>query len=102
MSSPKPQEQPQLAMFQIISGFWVSRAVFIIAKLGIPDLLKAGPKTAEVLAFETETDAPSLFRVLRALASVGVAHDRSFDKTAMGLTCFDSISSVAPGRIWHM
>lgn len=59
-------------MLQIISGFWISRAVYVIAKLGIPDLLKSGPKTAEELASATGTHAPSLFRILRALVSVGV------------------------------
>jgi hypothetical protein len=72
MSSPSPQEQPQVAMFQIIGGFWISRAVFVIAKLGIPDLLKDGAKTIDELAAATDTHAPSLFRVLRALVSVGV------------------------------
>jgi len=66
-------EQPaQVQMLQIISGFWISRAVYVISKLGIPDLLKSGPKTAEELASATKMHAPSLFRILRALASVGV------------------------------
>ena len=72
MTAPKQQEQPQVAMFQIISGFWISRGVFVIAKLGIPDILKTGPKTAAELASATNTHAESLFRVLRALVSVGV------------------------------
>ena len=59
-------------MLQIISGFWISRAVYVIAKLRIPDVLKSGPKTADELAAATNTHAPSLFRVMRALASVGV------------------------------
>jgi len=59
-------------MLQIISGFWISRAVYVIAKLGIPDLLESGPKTAAELASATNTHAPSLFRILRALVSVGV------------------------------
>ena len=40
----------QVQMLQIISGFWISRAVYVIGKLGIPDLLTSGPKTAEELA----------------------------------------------------
>lgn len=59
-------------MLQIISGFWISRGVYVIAKLGIPDLLKSGPKTTEELAEATKMHGPSLFRILRALASVGV------------------------------
>jgi hypothetical protein len=59
-------------MLQIISGFWISRSIYVIAKLGIPDLLKSGPKTAGELASATNMHAPSLFRIMRALASVGV------------------------------
>jgi hypothetical protein len=69
----KENELPaQLQMIQFIMGFWMSRAVWIAAKLGIPDLLQSGAKTAEELAQATETHAPSLYRVLRALTSAGV------------------------------
>ncbi|MFN2531963.1 MAG: methyltransferase [Pyrinomonadaceae bacterium] len=68
----KPEVPPQAAMLNIINGFWISRAVYIIAKLGIPDILRDGARTAEELAQATNTHAQSLFRVLRALASVGV------------------------------
>lgn len=63
---------PPVAMLQLIAGFWVSRALYIAAKLGIADLLAEGPKRSEELAQTTSTRAPSLYRVLRALASVGV------------------------------
>ena len=66
------QTPAPVQMLQIISGFWISRAVYVIAKLGIPDLLESGPKTAAELASATNTHAPSLFRILRALVSVGV------------------------------
>ena len=43
-----PKEMPPpMAMLQLISGFWVSRCTYVAAKLGIPDLLKDGPKTAD-------------------------------------------------------
>ena len=61
-----------IAMLQLISGFWISRVIYITAKLGLADLVKDGPKTAAELPAATETHAPSLFRVLRALASVGI------------------------------
>jgi len=59
-------------MLQLISGFWISRGIYITAKLGLADLVKDGPRTAAELAAATETHVPSLFRVLRALASVGI------------------------------
>lgn len=76
MSAPANQlvndQQPAARILQFITNFWSSRAVYVLAKLGIPDLLKSGPKTAEELASATKMHAPSLFRVLRALASIGV------------------------------
>jgi ubiquinone/menaquinone biosynthesis C-methylase UbiE len=98
MSAPKQQEQPQIAMLQIISGFWISRAVFVLAKLGIPDLLKTGSKTAEELASATQTHAPSLFRVLRALVSVGVL--TSDNENRFGLTPLsETLVTDAPGSL---
>ena len=63
---------PSAAMLQIMTGFRVSRATCVVAKLGIADLLKDGPKSAEELAQLTDTHAASLYRVIRALVSVGV------------------------------
>ena len=56
----------------MMSGFWVSRGIYVAAKLGIADHLKDGAKTAEQLAALTDTHAESLYRVLRMLAMVGV------------------------------
>lgn len=80
MDGSKPamaaETPPPIAMLQLISGFWISRCIYVVAKLGIADLLKDEPKTAVELAAATNTDAPSLFRLMRALASVGVfSHD---------------------------
>jgi len=98
MSSPKEQAPPpQVAMLQLISGFWISRGVFVIAKLGIPDLLKSGPKTAVELANSTGVHAPSLFRVLRALASVGVLQidGERFSNTPLS----ETLITDAPGSL---
>jgi hypothetical protein len=56
----------------MMTGYWVSQALYVAAKLGVADLLAEGPRPIEDLAAATQTDAPSLRRVLRALASVGV------------------------------
>jgi hypothetical protein len=80
---------PPVVMLQMIQGFWVSRALYVAAKLGIPDLLKDGPKSSAELAQATGTHAPSLYRVLRALDSVGVfAEDdqQRFALTPLGAT----------------
>jgi len=59
-------------LFQMATGYWVSQAIYVTAKLGIADLLKDGPRSCVALATATGADAPSLFRLMRALASVGV------------------------------
>ncbi|MGH9543762.1 MAG: methyltransferase [Terriglobales bacterium] len=54
------------------TSYWVSQAIYVAAKLGIADLLKDGPQSCVALAAATGTDAPSLFRVMRALSSLGI------------------------------
>jgi ubiquinone/menaquinone biosynthesis C-methylase UbiE len=71
-TAPAKEIPPPIQMLQIISGFWVARCVYVVAKLRIADLIKDESKTADELAEATGTHGPSLFRVLRALAAVGV------------------------------
>jgi len=65
-------ETPRVAMQQMIYGSLFSQMLYVAAQLGIADLLAEGPKSIEVLATATGTQAPSLFRVLRVLVSVGI------------------------------
>src|SRR3954471_14159186 len=66
-----PSTTPTQAVLQVIAGFWLSRAVYIAAKLGLADLVKDGSKTPAELAVLTRTNAAALHRVLRALAATG-------------------------------
>ena len=59
-------------LLQMMTGYWVTQAVYVAAKLGIADLLSDGPVSCDELASKTSTHARSLRRTLRALASVGV------------------------------
>jgi hypothetical protein len=63
---------PQAQLGQMITGYWISQAIYAAAKFGIADLLTEGPKSVDELASATGTKADFLYRVLRALASVGV------------------------------
>lgn len=69
MTQPK---SPQAVLFQFINAYWVTFPIIAAAELGISDLLADGPQTAEALAGRTNTHAPSLYRLLRALSSVGI------------------------------
>jgi hypothetical protein len=82
MTEPTPQDR----MAGMITGYWTSQAIYVAANLGIADLLVDGPKTAVELAQATGTHARSLYRLLRALASVGVfseGDDRRFTLTPL-------------------
>jgi hypothetical protein len=63
---------PPAVLLQMITGFWTSQAIFAAAKLGLADLVKDGPKPSEELARATGVRPKALYRLLRALASVGV------------------------------
>ena len=63
---------PALALLQQALGFWLSQAICGVARLGIADLLTDGPLDTETLAAAAGVHAPSLYRVLRTLASVGI------------------------------
>jgi hypothetical protein len=77
---------PQRFLHQMLTGYWISQSLYVVAKLGLPDLLESGPKRPEDLARATGTHAPSLYRLLRALASVGVFSEKpdgTFSQTPM-------------------
>lgn len=92
------ENTPQAQMLQMISGFWASRAIYLAAKLGLADHLQDHPKGAAELAEATATHAPSLYRVLRALASLGLIvedEDKRFRLTPLGAT----LQSNVPGSL---
>ena len=66
---------PTDRMCALLSGYWYSQVLFVMAELGIADGLAAGPKTAEAMAEETRCDAGTLYRFLRALASAGLLQE---------------------------
>jgi hypothetical protein len=93
---------PSQQMFQIVTGFWASQAVGVMAELAIADHLEAGAATAtEELARVTGTDAGALFRLLRACATLGVLkqdRDGRFSLTPLGQT----LRSNVPGSMRDM
>ena len=85
-------------MLNLTIGHWIARLTYIAAKLKLADLLQGGPRTASQLATATGVQAPALYRVLRALASVGVfAEDARgrFKLTPLGQT----LRSGRPGSL---
>jgi hypothetical protein len=65
-------------------GYMPAQIVHTAAELRLADAMAAGPRTSKELAKETGTHAPSLLRLLRALASLGVV--RQLDRDRFELT----------------
>jgi hypothetical protein len=87
---------PHVQLIQMATAYWASRLIYAAAKLGIADHLAGGPKSASELAGPTGTHAPSLHRMMRTLAGIGVlAEDKEhrFALTTLG----ESLKSGAPG-----
>ncbi len=57
---------------RMIVASWMTQAIYVAAEIGVADLLAAGPRTAREMTRESGLDADSLYRVLRALASVDI------------------------------
>lgn len=78
---------PFVALLQMVTGYYISQALYVAAKLGIADVLKDGPRHYTALAQLTGTHAPSLYRLLRLLTSAGVCDEQEnehFGLTAIG------------------
>ena len=71
VENSKPSS-PQEIILQMAMSFSVSQSIFAAAKLGVADLLKDGLKHCDELAEATNTHSESLYRLLRALVSVGI------------------------------
>src|SRR5262245_29682588 len=73
-----PRRRPP-GLLPLVYGYWIAQLVYVAAQLDLADVLAKGPLTAEGLAKRVGADPGALYRVLRALASVGV-----FRADAMG------------------
>lgn len=92
---------PQAILLQMATGYMISQAIYVAARLGIADFLQDGPKSAAELAAATGSHAPSLYRVLRTLAGVGVFAENDagrFELTPLA----ELLRSDAPGSLRDM
>lgn len=89
---------PQVQITQLLSGFQISQALYAVAKVGIPDQLASGPCTTADLASSLQLHEPSVARIMRTLAAVGVFADAgpaTYALTPLG----ETLVSGAPGSM---
>lgn len=84
-------------LLDLTVGKWVSQAVSVCAELGIADILKNGPRSAAEIATITGASEDAMFRLLRALASLGLlsSEAQDFALTEIG----EYLRSDAPGSL---
>src|SRR5262245_20235920 len=94
---------PSDLMRNLTIGHWVARLVQVAAQLRLADHLKGGPRTCEDLAKAAGVRAPELYRLLRALASVGVFAEttgRRFKLTPLATTLRTDVSGSL--HVWAL
>ena len=87
---------PHLQLIQMGVASWVSAVVYAGAKLGIADHLAAGPKSAAELAGAMSLHAPSLHRLMRTLAGLGILTERDAQRFAL-TPLGEALKTGAPG-----
>src|SRR5260370_39006910 len=97
-------------MFQLLNGMFVVGALSCLARLGVPDLVEHGPKSADELAAQIGADPRTLSRLMRATASVGVLSegaDGKFSETPLSAVLRSNANpslrtfAIMHGRDWH-
>ena len=92
---------PERILLQMALGKWGCKALAVAADLGVADVLRDGPLSAAEIARRTASDGDALYRLLRALASLGVfeeSEDRRFANNALSTT----LRSDVPGSVRAM
>lgn len=93
-----PEEALAVEIRRLVEGYKVSQAIHVTARLGIADVLTDGARRSDEIAEVLDVHAGSLYRLLRALASVGLLReldDRWFELTPLG----ELLRSDAPNSI---
>ena len=87
---------PHIQLIQMGQAGLVSRIIYAAAKLGLADQLAPEPKSAVELASRMQVHAPSLHRLMRTLASLGVLTEKPEQRFAL-TDLGQALTTGAPG-----
>jgi O-methyltransferase/methyltransferase family protein len=92
--------EPLKKLLDFRNGLIIHQAICAVVKLGVPDLMRQGPRTAAQLAAELNVNEDALYRTMRALAGEGVFEEtrsREFANSPISaLLCRDVPGSIRP------
>ncbi|NOK38891.1 SAM-dependent methyltransferase [Corallococcus exercitus] len=100
-NTPDTNPFPALQLHAAITSYWRTQVIGTVARLGIADLLAAGPRDSDSLAAELGVNPGALFRLLRGGLTVGILEavsERTFALTPMG----EGLRSNVPGSLREM
>ncbi|MCP3916576.1 MAG: methyltransferase [bacterium] len=87
LEASDPSERPDSVLHRLMSGAWVAQSIYVAAKLRIADALASGPAPVDEVAERVGAQPAALFRLMRALASLGVLREvesNRFELTDVG------------------
>ena len=92
------QAPPQAEIFHIIGGYWLSRAVYLAARLKLADAVGDRPTSLSMIARTTGTRPENLRRLMRALAAHGFFQDEG-NETFCQTPLSETLRSDRPGSM---
>jgi O-methyltransferase domain/Dimerisation domain len=96
---PEPVENPAAALMRLTNGYQVSQAIHVAAVLRLADFVGAEPVAAEEIAPRVGAHPRSLYRLLRALSTVGIFRETD-DRRFVGSAMSDLLRTDHPGSMW--
>ena len=109
-TTEQPGPPPQAIIMQMSMGAMVTQAIYVAAKLGVADIVANGEKHVDQISQEAGAHSPSLYRIMRSLASLGVFNEtkpRTFANTPLSEVLRADIpgsmrdSMLFMGEPWH-
>lgn len=93
-----PDGSEAINLLQMITGMWVTQSIYVVASLGIADLLVSGDQSIDALAQQVGCNEDYLYRVMRALAGSGIFSEVSDRRFALTPTA-NYLRSDMPGSL---
>jgi O-methyltransferase domain len=98
MSDKQSSQEAQRLIGQLLFGKQMTYCLSGVARIGVADHMNATPMAVEEIAGKTGAHAPSLYRVMRMLASTGVFKEEQGKRFAL-TPAGELLKSDAPGTM---
>lgn len=90
---------PQAVLGQLINGYWASYSILAAAQLGVADAVGPEATHVDVLAERTQSHPDALYRLLRALSSLGIFTETDRPRTFAHTPLSEALRSNVPGSM---